>query len=90
MIGPTEFTLESPDSARLIAGRVSVRAPEEVMGLTLYTPDGTAVDFGTEFVVSVSRGPGTELSLLKKRKPLACVAVIVRATADRVRPRLPS
>lgn len=61
----TELVLESRGAARLLGGRVTVRAPEEAAGFTLRTPASNVTDLGTEFAVSVEDEGSTELHVLE-------------------------
>ena len=61
---PSRLALVSSGAARLLAGRVVVRAPEEAAGFVLLTPESELLDLGTEFSVRVSDG-GTTLDVLE-------------------------
>ena len=50
---PAHLVLETPMRARLLAGSAVVNVPEEAIGFMIETPNGYAVDHGTEFAVSV-------------------------------------
>ncbi|MBY0524404.1 MAG: FecR family protein [Gemmataceae bacterium] len=63
--GPTELQLETRGSARLVAGRLTVRAPEAAAGFTVHTPASDVVDLGTEFAIKVERNGATELHVLE-------------------------
>jgi hypothetical protein len=47
--GPAKFRIESDKAGRLLAGSLSVLAPEHAVGFTIYGGRLTAVDLGTEF-----------------------------------------
>jgi ferric-dicitrate binding protein FerR (iron transport regulator) len=63
--GPAELEVESRGCARLTAGRVTVRAPQEAAGFTVRSPASDVVDLGTEFAVVVERGGATEVHVLE-------------------------
>jgi ferric-dicitrate binding protein FerR (iron transport regulator) len=52
--GPCEATVESRNSGRLVAGRLTARVPHEAIGFRIETESATIVDLGTEFGVAAS------------------------------------
>jgi hypothetical protein len=48
---PAQLILESTMRAKLVAGSVVVHVPESAIGFIIDTPNGYAVDYGTEFAV---------------------------------------
>ncbi len=50
---PAHLVLETPMRGKLLAGTAVVDVPEEAIGFVIDTPDGFAVDHGTQFAVSV-------------------------------------
>ncbi len=64
LTGPAELVVESDDSARLIAGDVTIHAPEEAIGFTLRTPGHEIIDLGTEFHVAVGEAGETAVEVL--------------------------
>ena len=52
---PAIFELETPMKSRLLSGVAVIEVPESATGFVVDTPDGYAVDHGTEFSVSVDR-----------------------------------
>lgn len=52
---PAHLVLETPMKAKLIAGSAVIDVPEPAIGFTMETPDGYAVDHGTQFAVSVDK-----------------------------------
>lgn len=64
LTGPAELDLESDDSARLVAGDVTIHAPEEAIGFTLRTPGHEIIDLGTEFHVTVGKTGETAVEVL--------------------------
>jgi ferric-dicitrate binding protein FerR (iron transport regulator) len=63
--GPAELGVETRGSARLTAGRLTVRAPDEAAGFTVHTPASEVVDLGTEFAVVGEKSGATELHVLE-------------------------
>lgn len=63
--GPAELRVESRGCARLIHGRLTVRAPKEAAGFTVRSPASDVVDLGTEFAIMVERGGATEVHVLE-------------------------
>ncbi|MGI9243040.1 MAG: FecR domain-containing protein, partial [Verrucomicrobiales bacterium] len=53
---PAHLVIESPMRAKLLAGSAVIDVPESAIGFVIETPDGYAVDHGTQFAVSVDRG----------------------------------
>lgn len=51
---PAKLVLETPMRAKLLAGSAIIDVPEPAIGFIIETPDGYAVDHGTQFAVSVS------------------------------------
>ncbi len=64
MSGAVDLTLESPGSAALQLGRVTVRASEGAAGFILRTPVSEVTDLGTEFATSVERDGATDLQVI--------------------------
>lgn len=71
--GPAALELESAGAASLVAGDITIRAPEEAAGFVLRTPASEIVDLGTEFSVSVGQAGATEVHVaegaIEWRKP---------------------
>jgi len=63
--GPAELRVESRGCARLVHGRLTVRAPKEAAGFTVRSPASDVVDLGTEFAIMVERGGATEVHVLE-------------------------
>lgn len=63
--GPSELRVESRGCARLVHGRLTVRAPKEAAGFTVRSPASDVVDLGTEFAIKVERGGATEVHVLE-------------------------
>ncbi len=88
---PAEVCLESPGCVRVISGQVAVQAEEEAAGFRVLTPDGMAVDLGTEFVVAVHPSAGTECQVLEgevewySRDGRQRLATLSRGQARRIR-----
>jgi FecR protein len=55
--GPAALELLSDNEARLLSGSLTAKVPVQAQGFTVRSPQGTIVDLGTEFGVSVD-GPG--------------------------------
>ncbi|MDF1814030.1 MAG: FecR domain-containing protein [Verrucomicrobiales bacterium] len=51
--GPAELALKSSMRARLISGAAMMNVPDSAIGFVLETPEGFAVDHGTQFAVNV-------------------------------------
>jgi hypothetical protein len=64
LAGPSEMKLESTGGAALVAGKLTVRVPEEAAGFVLRTPASELIDQGSEFAVSVERSGATEVQIL--------------------------
>ncbi|HSI64278.1 MAG TPA: LamG-like jellyroll fold domain-containing protein [Candidatus Saccharimonadia bacterium] len=62
--GPFDVELKDGMLAYLHHGRLSVRCPPSAHGFTVETPEGTAVDRGTEFCVNMVRGAAMEVHVL--------------------------
>ncbi|HEX3131995.1 MAG TPA: hypothetical protein VHX44_00260 [Planctomycetota bacterium] len=60
-----DLTLESPGSAALQVGRVTVRASEGAAGFILRTPLSEVTDLGTEFALSVDHAGATDLQVIE-------------------------
>ena len=65
LTGAAELTLESPGSAALVVGRVTVRASEQAAGFILRTPVSEVTDLGTEFALSVDHAGATDLQVIE-------------------------
>lgn len=52
---PAQLELIDPMRARLLAGTAVIEVPEAAQGFVMETPDGYAVDYGTQFAVRVDR-----------------------------------
>jgi hypothetical protein len=64
--GPTEFQMLSPLHAKLNYGKIKVRVTEDTgHGFTIETPDGRITDLGTEFLLAVSPGEKSRLSVVE-------------------------
>lgn len=50
---PSHLVLESPMRGQLLAGSAVIDVPESAIGFVMGTADGYAVDFGTQFAVTV-------------------------------------
>jgi ferric-dicitrate binding protein FerR (iron transport regulator) len=62
---PAELELETPMRGRLLAGSAVIDVPEPAIGFVMATPDGYAVDHGTQFAVSVDEaGKKSEFQVL--------------------------
>ncbi len=55
---PAHLVLETPMRGRLLAGSAVIDVPESAIGFVMETPDGFAVDHGTQFAVSVNAEGG--------------------------------
>ena len=64
VIGPAELAIESSGGARVLSGKIAVHAPEEAVGFRVKTAEGSLVDLGTEFVLSVDTHGATECQVL--------------------------
>lgn len=53
--GPSQLEVLTPDRAKLVAGRVVVRVPQQALGFTLHSDAAAFVDLGTEFGVEVDK-----------------------------------
>jgi hypothetical protein len=53
---PAHLVLETPMRGKLLAGTAVIDVPESAIGFIMKTPDGHAVDHGTQFAVSVADG----------------------------------
>lgn len=51
---PAHLVLETPMRGRLLAGSAVIEVPEPAIGFVMVTPDGYAVDYGTQFAISVN------------------------------------
>ncbi|HRX79465.1 MAG TPA: FecR domain-containing protein, partial [Pirellulaceae bacterium] len=52
---PAELELFTPMRTRLLAGAAMIDVPESAIGFVVETPDGYAIDYGTQFAVNVDR-----------------------------------
>ena len=50
---PAHLVLETPMKGKLLAGTAVIDVPESAIGFVIETPDGYAIDYGTQFAVSV-------------------------------------
>ncbi|NOY42123.1 MAG: FecR domain-containing protein, partial [Planctomycetes bacterium] len=64
---PATLELLSPDSARLVWGRLVGSVPRSEVQLTIQTPNASIVDLGTEFGVEVNRQQVTHLHVFEGR-----------------------
>jgi len=64
---PATLELLSPDSARLVWGRLVGSVPRSEVQLTIKTPQASIVDLGTEFGVEVNRQQVTHLHVFEGR-----------------------
>ena len=55
---PAHLVLVSPMRGKLLDGSAVIDVPESAIGFTVETPDGYAVDHGTQFAVSVDQAGG--------------------------------
>lgn len=62
---PVSFTIESPMRAVLTHGKLTALVPEQARGFTVTTPDGDAIDLGTEFGLLVGDDGVTETHVFK-------------------------
>ena len=62
--GKSSLNLESEKRAFLNYGKVAARVPEEAIGFIINTPQGTVVDLGTEFAVSVDEDKAMEVHVI--------------------------
>lgn len=62
---PVSFTIESPMRAVLTHGKLTASVPEQARGFTVTTPDGDAIDLGTEFGLLVGDDGVTETHVFK-------------------------
>ncbi|MDF1756089.1 MAG: FecR domain-containing protein [Verrucomicrobiales bacterium] len=51
---PAHLVLETPMKGQLLAGSAVIDVPDSAIGFIMETPDGYAVDHGTQFAVSVN------------------------------------
>ena len=63
--GEAELNVESPMRAFLNSGKATARVPEEAKGFIVNTPQGTVVDLGTEFALSVDEDKAMEVHVLE-------------------------
>lgn len=52
---PAQLVLETSMRGKLLAGSAIIEVPEPAIGFIIETPDGYAVDHGTQFAVSVNK-----------------------------------
>ena len=62
--GKSSLNLESEKRAFLNFGKVAARVPSEAIGFIINTPQGTVVDLGTEFAVSVDENKAMEVHVI--------------------------
>jgi hypothetical protein len=56
---PAHLVLETAMKAQLLRGSAVIKVPEPAIGFTIATPEGVAIDLGTEFAVSVDQAGRT-------------------------------
>lgn len=56
--GRAEFEILSPEEMRVTRGKVWAQVPSHALGFQIHTPQGTALDLGTEFALDLSDGSG--------------------------------
>lgn len=63
---PAQLELIDPMRGRLVAGTAVIDVPESAIGFVIETPDGYAVDYGTQFAVRVDERNGrSDFELIK-------------------------
>ena len=62
---PVSFTVENPMRAVLSRGKLTAVVPEQARGFTVVTPEGDAIDLGTEFGVFVGDEGETETHVFR-------------------------
>lgn len=78
---PAHLVLETPMRGRLLAGSAVIDVPESAIGFVMEAPGGYAVDYGTQFAVSVNAaGDSSDFEVLKGE-----IAVHHPATGKEVR-----
>lgn len=78
---PAHLVLETPMRGRLLAGSAVIDVPKQAIGFVMEAPGGYAVDFGTQFAVSVNAaGDSSDFEVLKGE-----IAVHHPATGKEVR-----
>ena len=78
---PAHLILETPMRGKLLAGSAVVEVPESAIGFVMEAPGGYAVDFGTQFAISVNAaGDSSDFEVLKGE-----IAVHHPATGKEVR-----
>ena len=63
--GRSSLNLETEKRAFLNYGKMSARVPEEAIGFIVNTPQGTVVDLGTEFAISVDKENAMEVHVIE-------------------------
>lgn len=63
--GQSSLSLESEKRVFLKSGKLSAVVPEEAIGFIVNTPQGTVVDLGTEFGVSVDQDKAMEVHVIE-------------------------
>ena len=78
---PAHLEIETPMRGKLLAGSAVIDVPESAIGFVMETQDGYAVDFGTQFAVTVNaEGKSSDYEVLKGE-----IAVHHPATGKEVR-----
>ena len=78
---PAHLVLETPMSGKLLAGSAVIDVPEPAIGFRIGTPDGYAIDHGTQFAVSVGRaGEGSAFEVIDGE-----ISVHLPSTGEEVR-----
>ncbi|SMP78882.1 FecR family protein [Neorhodopirellula lusitana] len=81
--GPARLELITPMRGRILSGRARIDVPESAIGFIMETPNGYAVDHGTEFSVSVD--PSNDSSSFKVLD--GEISVYVSSTGENARLR---
>ena len=63
--GKSSLKLETVKRAYLNYGKMSAKVPEEAIGFIINTPQGTVVDLGTEFAISVDDENAMEVHVIE-------------------------
>lgn len=63
--GKSSMKLETTQRAFLKYGKMSAKVPEEAIGFIVNTPQGTVVDLGTEFAISVDDENAMEVHVIE-------------------------
>ena len=78
---PAHLVLETPMRGKLLAGSAVIDVPGSAIGFTIETPDGYAVDHGTQFAVSVDQaGHRSDFEVLDGE-----ISIHLPATGEEVR-----